>query len=92
MRRVSTVTIRRGGAADAARVLALFDEAVVWLVGGPPRGRRRPGGARRGRRAAARRLLGRRPPLVAWYERQGFQRSGTFDVGGWIGQVFAMRL
>ena len=32
------------------------------------------------------------PPLVAWYERQGFQRTGTFDVGGWIGQVFAMRL
>jgi GNAT superfamily N-acetyltransferase len=32
------------------------------------------------------------PPLVAWYERQGFERSGTFDVGGWIGQVFAMRL
>jgi GNAT superfamily N-acetyltransferase len=32
------------------------------------------------------------PPLVAWYERQGFERSGTFDVDGWIGQVFAMRL
>ena len=32
------------------------------------------------------------PPLVAWYERQGFARSGTFDVGGWIGQVFTMRL
>ena len=32
------------------------------------------------------------PPLVAWYERQGFVRSGTFDVGGWIGQVFTMRL
>ena len=32
------------------------------------------------------------PPLVAWYERQGFVRSGTFDVGGWIGQVFTMAL
>ncbi|MGZ6672739.1 MAG: GNAT family N-acetyltransferase [Solirubrobacteraceae bacterium] len=32
------------------------------------------------------------PPLVAWYERQGFERCGTFDVDGWIGQVFAMRL
>ena len=32
------------------------------------------------------------PPLVAWYERQGFVRSGTFDVGGWIGQVFTMGL
>jgi GNAT superfamily N-acetyltransferase len=32
------------------------------------------------------------PPLAAWYERQGFERSGTFDVDGWIGQVFAMRL
>jgi hypothetical protein len=37
-------------------------------------------------------VLGDHPPLVAWYERQGFERSGTFDVGGWIGQVFAMRL
>jgi GNAT superfamily N-acetyltransferase len=32
------------------------------------------------------------PTLVAWYERQGFRRSGRFDVGGWIGQVFTMRL
>jgi hypothetical protein len=29
---------------------------------------------------------------VAWYERQGFERTGTFDVGGWIGQVFTVRL
>jgi GNAT superfamily N-acetyltransferase len=32
------------------------------------------------------------PTLVAWYECQGFRRSGTFDVGGWIGQVFEMPL
>jgi len=32
------------------------------------------------------------PTLVAWYERQGFRRSGTFDVGGWVGQVFEMSL
>ena len=32
------------------------------------------------------------PSLVAWYERQGFVRSGRFDVGGWIGQVFEMAL
>jgi RimJ/RimL family protein N-acetyltransferase len=32
------------------------------------------------------------PPLVAWYERQGFVRSSTFDVNGWQGQVFEMRL
>jgi GNAT superfamily N-acetyltransferase len=32
------------------------------------------------------------PPLVAWYERQGFVRSGAFDAGGWVGQVFTMRL
>lgn len=32
------------------------------------------------------------PTLVAWYERQGFVRSGTFDVGGWPGQVFEQRL
>ena len=31
------------------------------------------------------------PALVAWYERQGFERSGTFDVEGWPGQVFAYR-
>ena len=31
------------------------------------------------------------PPLVAWYERQGFTRSGTFVVlDGWHGQVFSM--
>jgi GNAT superfamily N-acetyltransferase len=30
------------------------------------------------------------PPLVAWYERQGFHRSGTFDFNGWPGQVLSM--
>ena len=30
------------------------------------------------------------PPLVAWYERQGFARSGTFEVRGWPGQVFSL--
>jgi hypothetical protein len=29
---------------------------------------------------------------VAWYERQGFRPSATFDVGGWMGQVFEMPL
>ncbi len=32
------------------------------------------------------------PPLVGWYERQSFVRSGTFDVRGWPGQVFSLRL
>jgi GNAT superfamily N-acetyltransferase len=32
------------------------------------------------------------PALVAWYERQGFARSGTFDVRGWPGQVFSLRV
>jgi ribosomal protein S18 acetylase RimI-like enzyme len=32
------------------------------------------------------------PSLVAWYERQGFTRSDTFDVDGWSGQVFEMSL
>ena len=32
------------------------------------------------------------PPLVAWYERQGFRRSGAFTVNGWRGQVFSMRV
>jgi GNAT superfamily N-acetyltransferase len=28
------------------------------------------------------------PTLVGWYEAQGFERSDTFDVRGWKGQVF----
>ena len=32
------------------------------------------------------------PGLVAWYERQGFKRSGTFTVREWHGQVFSMEL
>ena len=33
------------------------------------------------------------PTLVAWYERQGFRRAGTFEVNdGWRGQVFAIEL
>lgn len=35
------------------------------------------------------------PTLVAWYEHQGFVRSGSFTVdvrGPWHGQVFEMRL
>ena len=32
------------------------------------------------------------PKLVGFYEAQGFVRDGTFDVGGWPGQVFSMRL
>jgi GNAT superfamily N-acetyltransferase len=29
------------------------------------------------------------PSLVAWYERQGFARSGTFDQDGWRGQFLS---
>ena len=32
------------------------------------------------------------PALVAWYERQGFEKAGTFSVDGWRGQVFEMRI
>jgi GNAT superfamily N-acetyltransferase len=32
------------------------------------------------------------PDLVEWYERQGFHRSGTFDLDGWHGQVLTMRV
>jgi GNAT superfamily N-acetyltransferase len=32
------------------------------------------------------------PSLVAWYERQGFARAGTFEVDGWRGQVLATDL
>ena len=30
------------------------------------------------------------PGLIAWYERQGFIRSQTFELNGWNGQIFAM--
>jgi GNAT superfamily N-acetyltransferase len=170
---VSTVCIRPGTAADAPLVLALFDEAVAWLVargqpgqwGATPWSERpsaighvkawshgpglriaedpdgaplgalvlgvhpphvEPIGERERERyvealVTSRRHAGRcigallvaatvdearragatvlrvdcwagAPPLVAWYERQGFVRSGTFDVDDWIGQVFTMRL
>jgi GNAT superfamily N-acetyltransferase len=32
------------------------------------------------------------PTLVAWYRRQGFVPSGTFDVNGWPGQIFTMAI
>ena len=32
------------------------------------------------------------PTLVAWYERQGFKRTATYEIGGWEGQIFAMPL
>lgn len=34
----------------------------------------------------------RAPGLVRWYTRQGFEPADTFQVGGWEGQVFQMRL
>ncbi len=162
--------LRRGGPADAEAVIALFDEAVEWLVargqtgqwGSEPLSRNERMVARvrgwaagdglwmaeeEGRVAGAlvvgarpehvhpvdepelyvelllssRALAGRgigaalvrhavalardagvpllrvdcwagAPPLVAFYERQGFVRDGTFEVNGWTGQVFLMRL
>ncbi len=32
------------------------------------------------------------PGLVRWYERQGFVRSSRFELNGWQGQIFTMRL
>jgi GNAT superfamily N-acetyltransferase len=32
------------------------------------------------------------PSLIAWYERHGFHRSGTFTLNGWRGQIFLMPL
>ena len=32
------------------------------------------------------------PTLVRWYRYQGFEPTGTFDVDGWLGQIFAMAL
>ena len=162
--------IRRGGPDDAGAVLALFDEAVAWMVargqtgqwGSEPTSRNpkmvarvrdwaagdglwmmddggvavgalvvgeRPehvhaveepelyvelvlsSRARAGERIGARLIehavgLARSagvpllrvdcwagaPKLVGFYEAQGFVRDGTFDVRGWPGQVFVMRL
>jgi ribosomal protein S18 acetylase RimI-like enzyme len=165
-------TIRPGGPDDAQVLLALFDEAVEWLVargqsgqwGGEPFSSHDSAVARSAEWAASGGLwiaeaadgtplgalvLGARPPwvappeqperyiealvtsrrhagrdiggalvrhavkqaraagvallrvdcwgdapgLVAWYERQGFRRSGTFDLeDGWHGQVLSMRV
>jgi ribosomal protein S18 acetylase RimI-like enzyme len=30
--------------------------------------------------------------LIAWYERNGFRRSGTYELNGWRGQIFTMTL
>jgi GNAT superfamily N-acetyltransferase len=162
--------IRRGGPGDAGAVIALFDEAVAWMVargqtgqwGSEPMSRNErmvarvhgwaagdglwlmddggvavgalvvgerpehvhPAGepelyvelllssrARAGERIGARLIehaagLARdagvgllrvdcwagAPALVGFYEAQGFVRDGTFDVRGWPGQVFSMRL
>lgn len=162
--------IRRGGPEDAGAVIALFDEAVAWMVargqtgqwGSEPMSRNermvarvhewaagdglwiaedgsaavgalvvgeRPehveamaepelyvelllsSRARAGERIGARLVehaigLARSaglgllrvdcwagaPKLVAFYEAQGFVRDGGFDVRGWQGQVFSMRL
>jgi GNAT superfamily N-acetyltransferase len=32
------------------------------------------------------------PGLVRWYEKHGFVRSGRFELNGWQGQIFTMRL
>jgi GNAT superfamily N-acetyltransferase len=163
---VLEVEIRRGSPADEGAILALFDEAVAWMVARGQAGQwgDRPFSQRRETRARVREfaghrglwiaeydgepvgalILGARPPhvepidrpelyiellisarrhagnaigarlvrfadeaavqrgvdvlrvdcwagapsLVAWYEAQGFTRSGTFDVRGWVGQVF----
>ena len=161
--------IRRGGPGDADAVIALFDEAVAWMVargqtgqwGSEPMSRNTSMVARVRAWAAGDGLwvmddgpvvgalvVGERPPhvdaadeperyvelllasraragerigarlvehamalasdagvgllrvdcwagaprLVGFYEEQGFVRDGTFDVNGWIGQVFSMRL
>jgi GNAT superfamily N-acetyltransferase len=163
---VSELTIRRGSAADEGALLALFDEAVAWMVARGQAGQwgDRPFSERPETRARVREfaeseglwmaerdgepvgavIVGAHPPhvepierselyvellissrrhagnaigarlvrfaddlavrrgvevlrvdcwagaptLVAWYEAQGFTRAGTFDVGGWKGQVF----
>ena len=32
------------------------------------------------------------PGLVRWYEKEGFERSGRFELNGWQGQIFTMQL
>jgi GNAT superfamily N-acetyltransferase len=159
------VTIRPGNSEDAAIILALFDDAVAWLVarGQPGQWGTEPFSAFPARVEKAREwaasgglfvagegtgmiVLGGHPPhveppprpelyiealvtsrahkgediggalirhaiahtreqgldllrvdcwagapgLVAWYEAQGFAKTGSFEVKGWRGQVFAM--
>ena len=96
------MTIRRGGPADAEHVIALFDEAVAWMVArvrgwsaGDGLWMAEADGSPAGALVVA--LLrvdcwAGAPKLVAFYEAQGFVRDGTFDVNGWPGQVFSMRL
>ncbi|HZE07083.1 MAG TPA: GNAT family N-acetyltransferase [Solirubrobacteraceae bacterium] len=164
----SELQIRTGSVADAPSLVALFDEAVAWLVARGQTGQwgSRPFSARPEGRARAqelsdggglriaeldgvpvgalvvgdapayvppapsaelyvqllltsRRYAGRRigsrlvqaavaeahtagrpllrvdcwagaPALVDWYRRQGFQPTTTFDLEGWVGQVFSM--
>jgi hypothetical protein len=85
--------IRRGAPADAAAVIGLFDEAVEWLVARGQTGQwgTEPLSRNAGMVARVEGWAGA-PTLVAFYERQGFARDGTFDVNGWQGQVFSMRL
>jgi hypothetical protein len=106
------VRIRRGGPEDAAAVIALFDEAVAWMVARGQTGQwvREPlSRNERDGRAGARvgggdglwmaeddgatvgaLVVGGRPAHV---EAAGEpELYGTFDVRGWPGQVFSMRL
>jgi len=167
---IDALRTRAGGKADEGALLALFDEAVAWLVARGQTGQwgsepfsQRPDMRDRVRRLAtsgglwiaerdgepvgalvvgaapdyvapaerpevyvtllltSRRLAGARigdglvelavrlaraqrveqlrvdcwagaPGLVRWYEQVGFERSGMFDLGGWRGQLFTMRL
>jgi ribosomal protein S18 acetylase RimI-like enzyme len=169
-RRPTAVEIRAGGPQDAALLLALFDEAIDWLVARGQTGQwgdqpysTRPAGVDQVQRLASggglwiaeqtgaavgavvvgsapeyvppadhresyvqllltsRRCAGQgigtclieramaearqrgcdqlrvdcwagAPSLIAWYERNGFQRSGTFELKGWPGQIFTMPL
>jgi hypothetical protein len=105
---MSSLIMRPGEPRDAATVLALWDKAVRWLVargqvgqwGSEPvsAGSELVKQAVRDARAAGSELLradcwAGAPSLVAWYERQGFARTSTFEINdGWRGQLFEMPL
>ena len=102
---MAALTLRPGGAEDAPRLLALFDDAVAWLAArgqtaqwGAEPFSARPSQVERVRAWAASGGLWFALPwdgvraLPSQYERLGFERVGSFDVGDWPGAILTRAL